>query len=381
METVRESCFGLDNYVYELPEGLVAQTPPDQRGASRMLAMERFGEQLHVSTFAQLDSFIPPKSLIVVNNSRVVPGRLHGTTAHGARVEMLVLTPVRLLEESTFRTNHGLRAKAECLVRPGRKIHEGDRLNFDEVQAHILEKLDFGRCRVELSWQGEALSAILQKKGEIPLPPYIKRKADQRDVERYQTVYASDMESGSIAAPTAGLHFTPAMRQQLIEAGHDWADVTLYVGYGTFSPIRDEDIRKHRMHAEYVKISEGAARRIERAAHDGQPIIAVGTTVMRTLEGVYEGQGKIRPFSGWVDSYIYPGYSFKIVQGLVTNFHLPRSSLLVLVSAFAGREQILAAYRRAVAEDFKFFSYGDCMYIGPIRNDSREQIAPGSEGK
>lgn len=369
MDRESEASFNLDDYAYELPEELVAQTPPEHRGGSRMLAMERFGERHHLDMFDQLNAYLPPHSLIVVNNSRVVPGRLHGRSPKGANVEMLILTPVRLLEDSAVRKTITQHVHAECLIKPGKKIQEGDWLDFDELRVRVLEKHAFGRCRVELCWEGTALSAILQQHGEIPLPPYIKRQADQRDVERYQTVYASQAEAGSIAAPTAGLHFTPEMRTKLTKAGHEWEEVTLFVGYGTFSPIRDADIREHRMHAEYVKISQSAAGRIERAVHDGQPIIAVGTTVMRTLEGVYGGQNEIRPFSGWVDAYIYPGYRFSMVQGLITNFHLPRSSLLVLVSAFAGREQILAAYRRGVAEGFRFFSYGDCMYIGPIRKE------------
>lgn len=229
------------------------------------------------------------------------------------------------------------------------------------LQAVVKE--DFGRCRVKLEWTGGTLADILSRHGVTPLPPYIRRPKDEADAERYQTVYASESQRGSVAVPTAGLHFTPRLRRDLFAAGHDWCELTLFVGYGTFSPIRCVDIRDHVMHAEYVRIPEATALAIQKAMQRGRPIIAVGTTSLRTIEGVIHKCGSMEPWEGWLDTYIYPGFPFRAITGLITNFHLPKSSLLVLVSALAGRERILSACRKAVEEKMRFFSYGDAMFI------------------
>nr|WP_051434703.1 tRNA preQ1(34) S-adenosylmethionine ribosyltransferase-isomerase QueA [Desulfonatronum lacustre] len=358
--------FCLDAYDYDLPESLIAQNPPQTRDLSRLLIMGKDDESQAVGVFDDILDHLPRRSLIVVNNSRVVPGRLRTVGEHGGGMEMLLLTPLNLLRRAQRTEGRNVVVTGDVLLRPAKKAKVGKEFQFSEIQAKVLEKGAFGQTKVELSWPSESsLEKILRASGEIPLPPYIRRPSDQRDLERYQTVYADEKEAGSIAAPTAGLHFTPLLRDKLVQAGHEWAEVTLYVGYGTFSPIRCDDIRDHRMHGEYVKLSTHTVDAVRRAKQEGRTVIAVGTTSMRTLEGVAAIRGGAEPFEGWLDTYIYPGFEFQIVDGLITNFHLPKSSLLVLVSAFAGRERILAAYRRAVAEGFRFFSYGDAMFIRP----------------
>ncbi len=360
------SKFYLDTYDYHLPESLIAQKPSQTREGSRLLIMGKGDESPEVGVFEDILGHLPRRSLIVVNNSRVVPGRLRTFGEHGGCVEMLLLTPLNLLRRAQRTEKRKSFVTGDVLLRPAKKAKIGIVFQFSEIQAKVLEKGAFGQTKVELSWPSElSLEQILRVSGEIPLPPYIRRPSDQQDQERYQTVYADDQEAGSIAAPTAGLHFTSPLRDKLIQAGHEWAEVTLYVGYGTFSPIRSDDIRDHRMHGEYVKLTQSTAEAVRRAKHEGRAIVAVGTTSMRTLEGVAAILGGVEPFEGWLDTYIYPGFTFQVVDRLITNFHLPKSSLLVLVSAFAGRERILAAYRRAVAEGFRFFSYGDAMLIRP----------------
>jgi S-adenosylmethionine:tRNA ribosyltransferase-isomerase len=361
-----KSRFCLDAYDYHLPESLIAQNPPKTRNGSRILIIGRRDESSVIGMFDDILDHLPQRSLIVVNNSRVVPGRLRTVGEHGGVMEMLLLTPLKLLQRAQRTDGRKFVVTGDVLLRPAKKVKIGKVFEFNEIQVKILEKGEFGQAKVELSWPSMlSLERIFQVSGEIPLPPYIRRPSDQEDLERYQTVYADSNEAGSIAAPTAGLHFTPLLRDKLIQAGHEWAEVTLYVGYGTFSPIRCDDIRDHRMHGEYVKISQSTAEAIRHAKKEGRMIVGVGTTSMRTLEGVASVHGGVEPFEGWLDTYIYPGFRFQVVDGLITNFHLPKSSLLVLVSAFAGQERILAAYRRAVAEGFRFFSYGDAMLIRP----------------
>ena len=254
-------------------------------------------------------------------------------------------------------------------------------LDFGELQAEVLKKGDFGRHTLRLFWKGN-LTDILEKAGKLPLPPYIRREQDEDDISRYQTMYAREDKKGSVAAPTAGLHFTEKMCGRLLSRGVEWAEVTLHVGYGTFSPVREEDIRQHPMHAEYAEIPYETVEAVRRAKRDGRPVIAVGTTSARTLEGAAEacareGKWLFSPegisgsspdssqagWSGWTSIFIYPGFSFRVADGLITNFHLPKSSLLMLVSALAGRERILRAYAHAVEEGYRFFSYGDAMLI------------------
>nr|WP_161946197.1 tRNA preQ1(34) S-adenosylmethionine ribosyltransferase-isomerase QueA [Desulfonatronum thiosulfatophilum] len=357
--------FFLDDYDYHLPEELIAQSPPLRRGDSKLLVVSRQDSSVQHSAFAELLDHLSKKSLIVVNNSTVVPARIRARTETGSELEMLLLTPLDLLQQNLVKTASSCKVSATALLRPSKKFKEGKKINFGQLTVEVIEKQRFGHCQVILHWNGNSLESILNQAGEMPLPPYIRRKPDAGDSDRYQTIYADSAEKGSIAAPTAGLHFTREMRDKLLDAGHSWAEVTLYVGYGTFSPIREQDIRNHTMHSEYVKIDEHCVEMICKAKKDGNPVIAVGTTSMRTLEGIAAIKGRLEPFKGWLDTYIYPGFEFKIVEGLITNFHLPRSSLLVLVSAFAGRERMLAAYRKAVEARYKFFSYGDAMFIKP----------------
>ena len=378
--------FSLESYDYALPEELIAQHPPKVRGTSRLMVLDRGteGDCWTDSSFDRLPEFLPEKALLVVNNSRVIPARLFGRKPSGGRAEMLLLTPPVLLEKDA-RPESGsacrLEAEAEVLLRPGRSIRAGDMLDFGELQAEVLKKGDFGRHTLRLFWKGN-LTDILEKAGKLPLPPYIRREQDEDDISRYQTMYAREDKKGSVAAPTAGLHFTEKMRGRLLSRGVEWAEVTLHVGYGTFSPVREEDIRQHPMHAEYAEIPYETVEAVRRAKRDGRPVIAVGTTSARTLEGAAEacareGKWLFSPedisgsspdssqagWSGWTSIFIYPGFSFRVADGLITNFHLPKSSLLMLVSALAGRERILRAYAHAVEEGYRFFSYGDAMLI------------------
>ena len=365
-ENKAQDDFCLEAYDYDLPEKMIAQTPVMNRDESRLMVVDSRRGRLESLKFNNILRCLPKRALIVVNNSKVVPGRIRALIEHGGNLELLVMTPLTLLLRDVTILESRATVTANVLVRPSKKIRLGVQYTFGELQATILEKEEFGQARALLTWNADrSLEEIMQAWGEVPLPPYIQRTPDQADQERYQTVYASNAEKGSIAAPTAGLHFTPELKERLILAGHEWVELTLYVGYGTFSPIRCKDIREHRMHAEFVKVSSRAAERVALAKREGRAVIAVGTTCLRTLEGVAAIRGIVEPYEGWLDTYIYPGFDFKVVDGLITNFHLPKSSLLVLVSAFAGREQILAAYRRAVGEGYRFFSYGDAMFIKP----------------
>lgn len=349
----REKDFELANYSYELPQDQIAQHPPAQRGKSRLMALTRKDTSAPLDTaFDRILDLLPKGSLLVANNSRVIHARLTGLRPNGGQAEFLLLTPPQMMLAAP--------APVEGLLRPAAKIHLGDRLRFGKIELEIVQKGDFGKCRGMMTWPGD-LADSLDRYGALPLPPYIKRKPDSADEQRYQTVYASN--AGSLAAPTAGLHFTPEMIESLTYAGHEWLEISLHVGYGTFSPVRANDIRKHEMHAEFVEISPRAAGQINTAKAEGRPIIAVGTTSCRALEASADANGIIAPRSGMVDIFIYPGHKFRIIDGLLTNFHLPCSSLLMLVSAFAGRERVLAAYRHAVDQGYRFFSYGDAMLI------------------
>ena len=361
------SDFLLSSYDYELPEERIAQYPPEERGASRLMVLDRAsGRNVH-TVFAQLPEFLPQGALLVVNNSRVVPARLFGQKPSGGKCELLLLTPPPLLKACAETDGDGWsHAPAEVLLRPGRSIRVGDRLTFGEhIAAEVLVKKEFGQHDVTLFWKGDLVERMTEI-GRLPLPPYIKRDQENEDLSRYQTLYASPDKSGSVAAPTAGLHFTDAMRERLKEQGVEWAEVTLHVGYGTFSPVREEDIREHPMHSEYVEISPETAQAIRRAKAEGRPVIAVGTTSCRTMEGcALQNGGEIpeQGWHGWTNIFIYPGYSFNVVDHLITNFHLPQSSLIMLVAALCGRGRILDAYAEAVREEYRFFSYGDAMFV------------------
>lgn len=378
--------FLLSSYSYHLSEDSIAQEPAPERAASRLMLLDRQSGALSCAVFADLLSLLPKKALLVANNSRVIPARLSGARPGGGKVEMLLLTPLPLLEAAAPENSvdSGLRAaEARMLLRPAKRVKPGDKIRIgDDFFATVEELGAFGNCRVRLCWRG-ALLPLMEEHGTVPLPPYIKRggrgaqDAKNRDAERghdagrcddvgrYQTTYAGYDKSGSVAAPTAGLHFTPELLAALAASGREWAELTLYVGYGTFSPVRCQDIREHVMHAEYVEIDEKCAQAVCRAKAEGRPVIAVGSTSARSLEGAFALQGgpTFSAFSGWIDCFIYPGKPFQVIDGLITNFHLPESSLLMLVSALAGRERTLAAYRRALDEGFRFFSYGDAMLI------------------
>ncbi len=357
----------LSSYDYELPEERIAQYPLEKRSSSRLLVMRKDDGTLCHSEFNRIGDYIEKGSLLVANNSMVVPARLFGRRPSGGKAEMLLLTPPPVIEKSVVSSSSGWsEAEAEALIKPGRSIHAGDELTFgDIIKVSVLFKGRFGMHNIRLSWKG-SLVECLCKIGTIPLPPYIKRSLEEGDIQRYQTLYARRDMAGSVAAPTAGLHFTDELRASLAAMGIEWTEVTLHVGYGTFSPVREDNIRNHSMHSEYVQITAQTAKAINRAKKEGRPIIAVGTTSCRTIEGCAAACGGTIPDEGWsgkTDIFIYPGYEFKIVDKLITNFHLPKSTLLMLVSAFCGRENILAAYREAVEQGYRFFSYGDAMFI------------------
>jgi len=329
--------------------------------------------RLQHSSFDDLLEALPPNALLVANNSRVVPTRLFGQRPTGGRVECLLLTPLPQIQAEKAEhpvLNACSSACVEVLIKPAKHAPVGASFSFaqGEIQIEVLEKGAFGKHRVQMYWKdraGEshcALEKLLEEHGHLPLPPYIQRDDTLTDRETYQTSYAQ--HAGSIAAPTAGLHFTPSMRQRLLDAGFDWAELTLHVGYGTFSPVRCEDIREHDMHPEYVVLDAATCQRIAEAKANKRPIIAIGTTATRTLEAIANLYGgKLQPHTGSINIFIRPGYKFQVIDGLLTNFHLPESSLLMLVSALLGRKRTLAIYAEAVREGYRFFSYGDAMLI------------------
>lgn len=362
--------FRLSSYVYELPEERIARRPAEKRDASRLLLLDRGAAAPRAEAFANLPDLLaakyPQGGLLIANNSRVFPARIFGRRATGGRVELLLLTPLPLLHVKPLPDGR-LSAEAEGLVRTAKRMKEGEAAQFDApLSVVLLERGEYGRCRLRLEWQGD-IGTILNDIGHMPLPPYLEREDDLLDRERYQTTYADASKAGSVAAPTAGLHFTPEVRERLEERGFRWAEVTLYVGYGTFSPVRAADIRTHEMHAEYVEVPEATAQAIREAKAGGLPVVAVGTTSARSLEGMRAAQGEVAAFQGETSIYIHPGLDpeskFRVVDALLTNFHLPESSLLIMVSALAGRERIMAAYALALAQGFRFFSYGDAMLI------------------
>lgn len=366
----------LASYRFDLPEQLIAQAP-GPRGASRLLLLDRATGTRSHHHFADLPALLPAGALLVANNSRVVPARLLGTRPSGGKMELLLLTPLPLLEPQE---TAGGEAEAEVLLKPAKAMHVGAQLRFappsdtnnapprpeDCLDVTVLEKADFGRHRVRLTWQG-SLRALFERRGRLPLPPYIRRPDGPEDAERYQTVFAREDKAGSAAAPTAGLHFTPELRTALTATGIDWAELTLHVGYGTFSPVRCEDLRQHQMHQEFVELPEATARAVREAKAQGRPVFAVGTTACRTLEGLAQSQNvdgaHLHAANGWTDIFITPGYRFRVVDGLITNFHLPESTLLMLVSALTGRQRLLDAYAEAVEQRYRFFSYGDAMLL------------------
>ncbi|MDL2273171.1 tRNA preQ1(34) S-adenosylmethionine ribosyltransferase-isomerase QueA [Oscillospiraceae bacterium OttesenSCG-928-G22] len=336
------------DFFYDLPEELIAQTPLSRRDASRLLRLDRRTGATEHRTFSELPDLLRPGDLLVLNNSRVLHARLHGKSDKtGGDVELLLLKPSGPDEW-------------ECLVKPGKRCKEGARLLFGGgiLTADVLSVTPEGNRICRFSHEGE-FDDVLKTLGEMPLPPYIHETLS--DPERYQTVYAEPL--GSAAAPTAGLHFTPELLDCVRDAGIGIASVTLHVGLGTFRPVKSETLEEHVMHSEYCAVPEETATAVARTKAEGGRVVAVGTTAMRTLESRADASGVLRAGDGWTDIFIYPGYTFKTVDALITNFHLPESTLLMLVSAFAGREPVLRAYREAIDERYRFFSFGDAMLI------------------
>ena len=350
------------DFDYELPEELIAQEPPQERGQSRMLVVNRATGDFRDSHFREFPSLLQAGDLLVLNDSRVIPARLYARrTLRREKEKPTGRIEVMLTEPAGENQWH-------ALVRPGRKIAIGERLIFPAqdgsivLEAEVLERGQYGDRLLEFA-PVDDFFGILDRIGHVPLPPYIHRDDVQSDRERYQTVFSR--ERGSVAAPTAGLHFTPEMLDQIAERRVEIARVTLHVGLGTFAPLRVERVAEVRLHRERYSISAESAEELNRARREGRRIVAVGTTVVRTLEAATQksGDGPITPHTGDTEIFISPGFQFRIVGALLTNFHLPQSSLLMLVSAFAGREHVLSAYRHAVASRYRFFSYGDCMFL------------------
>jgi len=336
------------DFWYDLPEELIAQTPLQQRDASRLMVLDRESGQVSHRHFYDVIEYLQPGDCLVMNNSRVLPARLLGHRPTGGAVEVLLL---RDLGEKRW----------ECLVKPGKKMQAGQEAIFGngELTATVAAVQEDGNRVVEFHYEGIFLE-VLERLGKMPLPPYIK--AELADQERYQTVYSK--ETGSAAAPTAGLHFTNELLDKIRAKGINTAFVTLHVGLGTFRPVKADDITDHHMHAELCMLSEETAAMLNETRRNGGRIICVGTTSCRTLESLVNEDGSFEAKSKWTEIFIYPGYTFKAMQGLITNFHLPESTLVMLVSAFAGRENVLNAYAEAVKERYRFFSFGDAMFIG-----------------
>lgn len=333
------------DFDYELPQELIAQHPMEPRDHSRLLVVDKTTGELEHKHFYDLLDYLRPDDLLVFNDTRVIPARLHGTKGTGARVEVFLLTR----KDAT---------DWEVLVRPGKKLQVGAKINFsDELSCEVIEHTDFGGRVVRFKYDG-IFEEILDRLGETPLPPYIT--APLEDKERYQTVYSR--ERGSAAAPTAGLHFTKEMLAKIKEKGCEEVFVTLHVGLGTFRPVSEAEIENHKMHREFYTVSEEAAASINKAKAEGRRIIAVGTTAVRTLESAGES-GVVKAGGSWTQIFIFPGYKWRFVDALVTNFHLPQSTLLMLVSALSTRDIMLDTYKVAVEEKYRFFSFGDAMFI------------------
>jgi S-adenosylmethionine:tRNA ribosyltransferase-isomerase len=354
--------YTLDDYDFSLPEGLIAQQPAARRDHSRLMLLHRGRGDARHRHFYELPALLGPDDLLVMNNTRVVPARLRGCKDTGGKVEVLILDYAGGLEKQQA----GSPFTSVCLLKASQRPRPGTRIHFsDHLTAEVLNSN--AEIHTLRFWSRGDFQALLERTGEMPLPPYIRRSPDGAavagDRQRYQTVYAK--QAGAVAAPTAGLHFSEPLLAQLQHRGVQRAELTLHVGYGTFLPVRVDDIRQHRMHAERFSIAAETAEQINRHRRRGGRIIAVGTTCVRSLEFAADEDGVLKAGSGRNDLFIYPGYRFRIVDGMLTNFHLPRSTLLMLVAAFTGRDRILAAYHEAVARQYRFFSYGDAMLIHP----------------
>ena len=350
----------ISEYDYNLPEELIAQMPADKRDNSRMMVLNRKDRTISHKHFYDIVDLIEPNTLLVMNNTKVLPARLIGHKDTGAKIEVFLLK-----QNSKMQDEH---ENWEVLIKPSKRVKPDTIIKIsDELSVRAIKRLEEnGEWLVELIFNGNNVLDVLHRNGNIPLPPYIERKIPNEDLkkldfERYQTVYAKD--EGSVAAPTAGLHFTKEILKKLENKGVELAYVTLNVGLGTFRPVQCENVENHKMHSETFEISEKAAEQINRAKAEGKKIVAVGTTTVRTLETAYKKFSCIKACHDHSELFIYPPYEFKVIDNLITNFHLPKSTLLMLVSALAGKDFIFEAYKEAIENKYRFFSYGDCMYI------------------
>lgn len=336
------------DFYYDLPQELIAQDPLSDRSGSRLMVLDKKTGEIEHRIFRDITEYLRPGDCLVINNTKVIPARLYGVKEDtGAKIEVLLL---KRKENDVW----------ETLVKPGRKCKPGTKLSFGEglLTGEVTDIVEEGNRLIQFHYEG-IFEEILDRLGQMPLPPYITHQL--KDKNRYQTVYAK--YDGSAAAPTAGLHFTPELLEQVRQMGVEIAEVTLHVGLGTFRPVKETDVLKHHMHSEFYRIDQSEADKINRAKKEGRRVIAVGTTSTRTLESAADENGYLRETSGWTEIFIYPGYQFKVIDGLITNFHLPESTLVMLVSALAGREHVLNAYAEAVAQRYRFFSFGDAMFL------------------
>jgi S-adenosylmethionine:tRNA ribosyltransferase-isomerase len=339
----------IEEFDYHLPTSLIAQYPSPQRGEISLMILHRQTGVIEHRAFQDITRYLNSSDLLVMNNTRVLPARLIGKKETGGRIEMLLIP-----------SWNGIKGEWKALIKGSGKVKRGARIRFEQGLVGEVEEIRDGKAKVNFSYQGEVME-ILQKIGHIPLPPYIKRGDEPLDRERYQTVLAE--RDGSIAAPTAGLHFTHALLQSLKENGVRTTTITLHIGIGTFAPVKACDIEGHTMEAEWIEISEETSREIEDTKARRGKVIAVGTTTTRALESFSNGNGGVRPGKGMTSLFIYPPYCFRVIDGLVTNFHLPKSTLIMLVSAFAGKDLLMMAYQEAIRRKYRFYSYGDSMLI------------------
>ena len=336
------------DFYYDLPQELIAQDPLEDRSSSRLMVLDKITGEVEHRHFKDITEYLRPGDCLVINNTKVIPARLYGVKeGTEAKIEILLL---KRKENDIW----------ETLVKPGKKCKIGTKIVFGEgiLTGEVVDIVEEGNRLIQFHYEG-IFEEILDRLGQMPLPPYITHQL--QDKNRYQTVYAK--YDGSAAAPTAGLHFTPELLQQVRDMGVEIAEVTLHVGLGTFRPVKETDVLKHHMHSEFYKIEQSEADKINKAKKEGHRVIAVGTTSTRTLESAADENGFLTEKSGWTEIFIYPGYQFKVIDALITNFHLQESTLVMLVSALAGREHVLAAYETAVEEKYRFFSFGDAMFI------------------
>ena len=339
------------DFYYDLPEELIAQDPLEDRSSSRLMVLDKHTGEIRHQIFKDIVSYLKPGDCLVINNTKVIPARLFGAKeGTDAKIEVLLL---KRHENDVW----------ETLVKPGKKCKPGTKISFGDglLIGEVVDIVEEGNRLIKFHYEG-IFEEILDQLGQMPLPPYITHQL--QDKNRYQTVYAK--HDGSAAAPTAGLHFTPELMQQVRDMGVEIAEVTLHVGLGTFRPVKEDNVLNHHMHSEFYRIEQSEADKINKAKAEGHRVISVGTTSTRTLESAADENGFLTEKSGWTEIFIYPGYQFKVIDALITNFHLPESTLVMLVSALAGREQVLHAYEEAVKERYRFFSFGDAMFVSDL---------------